>query len=82
MGNQGKQPRPRVLSVFSVSVKFFNICELKTNDTRKKTLLIKFEECSCGRKRAIEFLFSIHLCVNVFVFLWTNVKTNNQLNAF
>ena len=35
--------------------KFSNICELKTHDTRKTILLIKFEEYSCVRKRVINF---------------------------
>ena len=44
---------------------FFNICELKSYDTRKKTLPIKFKECNCVRKRAIIFLFSIHLSIKL-----------------
>ena len=47
--------------IFSVKFEFFIICELKSYNTRKKTLSIKFEECSCVRKCAIIFLFSIHV---------------------
>ena len=36
---------------------------MKRCDTRKMTLLIKFEECSCVRKPVISFMFSIHLPV-------------------
>ena len=39
----------------SFKLKFSNICELKTHDTRKTTTLAKFEECSCVRKHAISF---------------------------
>ena len=48
--------------IISVKFEFFNICELKSYDTRKKTLSIIFEECSCGKKRAIIFFF-IHLSI-------------------
>ena len=51
------------LQIIWVKFELFNICELKSYDTRKKILFIKFEECSCVRKRAINFLFSIHLLI-------------------
>ena len=38
------------------------ICELKTYDTRKKTSLVKFEECSCVRKRAINVFLFPYIC--------------------
>ena len=42
--------------IISMKFKFSNICKLKTHSTRKtETLLIKFEECSCVRKRVINF---------------------------
>ena len=41
--------------IISVKIEFFNICEFKSYDTRKKNLSIKFEECSYFRKRAIIF---------------------------
>ena len=49
--------------IISLKFNFFNNCELKSYDSRKKTLSIKFEECSCVRKRPIIFLFSIHLSI-------------------
>ena len=44
-------------------MQFSNICELKTYNTRKKTLISKFKECSCIRKRAINVFASIRLSV-------------------
>ena len=68
MGNQDKHVVKYSIcmgiqfQIIWVKFEFFNICELKSCDTRKKTLSIKFEECSCVRKRAIIFFlgFSIH----------------------
>ena len=69
MGNQDKHVAKYSVymgiqfQIISGKFEFFNICELKSYDTRKKILSIKFEECSCVRKRAIIFLFSIHLSI-------------------
>ena len=65
MGNQDKHVAKYSVfigiqfQIISVKLEFFNICELKSYDTRKKTLSIKFEKWSCVKKRAIIFLFFI-----------------------
>ena len=41
--------------IISLKFKFSNICKLKTHDTRKRSLLIKFEEYRSVRKRIINF---------------------------
>ena len=61
MGNQGKHAAKCSAcleiqcQIILVKFKFSNICEFKTYDNRTKTLLIKFEEFSCVRKREIIF---------------------------
>ena len=65
MGNQGKHAAKYVrCKIILVNCKLSNICELKTYDSRKKTLLIKFEECSYVRKRTIIIFFVFHAFVN------------------
>ena len=69
MGNQYKHVAKYSVCIgiqfkkISVKFEFFYICELKSYDTRKKTLSIKFEECSCVKKHAIIF-FVFHTVVN------------------
>ena len=48
--------------IISLKFKFSNIYELKTHVTRRTTLLIRFEECSCVRKCVINFCF-LYVCL-------------------
>ena len=69
MGNQGKRAAKDSVcmgiqcQIISLKFKFCKICELKTLDTRKTILFIKFEECSCVRKRVISS-YVFHTFVN------------------
>ena len=71
MGNQDKHVAKYSVCmgiqfhIILVKFEFFNICELKSYNARKKTLSIKFEKCSCVRKGTIFVFFSIHLSIKL-----------------
>ena len=73
MDNPGKRTAKYSLvrriqyQIISVKFEFSNGNELKTYDTRKTILPIKFEECSCVRRRAVNcFVFHTLFCLQSF----------------
>lgn len=71
--NQGKRTAKYSLvwriqcQKISVKFEFSNINELKTYDTRKTILPIKFEGCSCVRRRSVNcFVFHTLFCLQSF----------------